>query len=196
MTSALTWPVLAGIDPSDRATVSAIWYGALLLALGSIATAAQQAVALSRLSSHPEGLRQIREVLGRRKVDGRWRPSKVQLVVWQTPVSMLNASIVMFVVGFGVLVWASVEWGWAWDDVKVFFVSGFFGGRGADADFSCAGCDGFYGDVAVYCGSLFGDCFWLVSQDCTDIGCWLVGQAESYPVLSVRSNGRLDDTGL
>ncbi len=40
---------------------------------------------------------------------------------------------------------------------------------------SCAGCDGFYGDVAVYCGSLFGDCFWLVSQDCTDIGWWLVG---------------------
>lgn len=68
-------------------------------------------------------------------------------------------------------------------------------GRGADAD-SCAGCDGFYGDAAVYCGSLFGDCFWLVSQDCTDIRWWLVGQAESYPVLSVRLNGRLDDTEL
>ena len=47
-----------------------------------------------------------------------------------------------------------------------------------------AGGDAFYGDVAVCCGALFGDCVWLVSQDCTDVG-WRVGPSESYLVVSI-----------
>ena len=50
--------------------------------------------------------------------------------------------------------------------------------------FKWAACDAFHGDSAVCCSSLFGDCFWLVSQDCTDVE-WLVGQPESYLVISI-----------
>lgn len=117
--SAFSWPALGKLAGSaTESTILAIWYSALVLALGSIATSAQQAVALGRLSSHPDGARKMREVLGR-EVGGRWRPRKVQLLIWQTPISLLNASIMMFVAGLIVLVWGSVSRLWAWSDVKV-----------------------------------------------------------------------------
>jgi hypothetical protein len=57
-------------------------------------------------------------VLGRH-AQGRWKPRNLQLVIWQTPLSLLNSSIVMFVVGLTVLVWNSVSKTWKWDDIKV-----------------------------------------------------------------------------
>ena len=63
-------------------------------------------------------MRRIREVLGK-QVDGGWKPREWQLVIWQTPPSLLNSSIVVFAVGLSVLVWKSVSWSWAWDDIKV-----------------------------------------------------------------------------
>jgi hypothetical protein len=97
----------------------AIWYSALLLAVASIATSAQQAVVLTRLGSHPKGLRKIRDILGKRGDDGKQKPRNLQLFIWQAPLSLLNTSGVMFVAGLIVLVWKSVSPVWIGDDVKV-----------------------------------------------------------------------------
>lgn len=100
-----TWPALAQMSVSVQTTIKAIWYSALMLALASIATSTQQAIFLSRLGSHPEGLRKTREVLGRCSETGAWKPSRVQLMVWQAPLSLLNSSVVLYVAGLVALVW-------------------------------------------------------------------------------------------
>ncbi|KAF2106267.1 hypothetical protein BDV96DRAFT_694247 [Lophiotrema nucula] len=119
--SSFSWPYLGRLASSHQSTVLAVWYSALVLALTSIATSAQQAVALTRLTSHPDGLRKIRELLGR-PVDGgnpKWRPSKLQLICWQAPLSLLNTSVIMFTVGLIVLVWKSVTPALTGDGIKI-----------------------------------------------------------------------------
>jgi hypothetical protein len=107
--TSFTWPSLAQLSRSDQSTVVAIWYSALLFAVTSIATSAQQAVVLTRLGSHPQGLQKIRKLLGRSTVDGLQKPRNLQLFIWQAPLALLNMSGVMFVVGLTVLVWKSVS---------------------------------------------------------------------------------------
>lgn len=50
-----------------------------------------------------------------------WRPRRLQLSIWQTPVMMLNGSIYIFVIGLGVVVYGSTialkEW--TKDELKV-----------------------------------------------------------------------------
>ncbi|CAN9283136.1 unnamed protein product [Alternaria alternata] len=82
-----------------------IWYSALLLALAAIATSAQQSVALTRLGSHPDGLCKIRQLIGKRDGLTKFKARKLQLFIWQAPLSLLNTSVVMFIIGFAVLVW-------------------------------------------------------------------------------------------
>ncbi|KAI1763110.1 hypothetical protein GGR53DRAFT_498623 [Hypoxylon sp. FL1150] len=119
VSASYTWPVLGNLAASNRSTVMAIWYSALVMALTSVATSAQQAVALNRLATHPEGLQRIRDLLGKQTAPGVWRPRKLQLIIWQTPISLLNSSIVLYAVGLSVLVWTSVSWAWTWNDSKV-----------------------------------------------------------------------------
>ncbi|KAF2797238.1 hypothetical protein K505DRAFT_298770 [Melanomma pulvis-pyrius CBS 109.77] len=116
VTSALSWPSLLKLSVSSLNTVTAIWYSALMLSLASIASSAQLAVALSRLSSRPDGLKKIRALLGKQTKNGAWKPRKLQLIIWQTPVSLLNTSVMMFTVGLSILVWKSVDWRKSWDD--------------------------------------------------------------------------------
>ncbi|PSN64505.1 hypothetical protein BS50DRAFT_678595 [Corynespora cassiicola Philippines] len=118
ITAAYSWPVLARLDITSQTTVMAIWYSALVFSLASIATSAQQSVALTRLGSHPEGLKKTRELLGNNLGAG-WEPNKLQLFIWQTPLSMLNTSVVMFMIGLVVLVWQSVSPAWTGNDIKV-----------------------------------------------------------------------------
>lgn len=84
----------------------ALWYSSLLLALTSVSVATQQAVTLRRLSSHREGLLFLRRLLGRQKnqPNGVFEPRLAQLYVWQTPIMLLNFSIIVAVVGLAVLV--------------------------------------------------------------------------------------------
>ena len=114
-----TWPVLAQLSRSDLSTVMAIWYSALLLALAAIATSAQQSVALTRLCSHPDGLKKIRHLVGERDGLTKMKVRNLQLFIWQAPLSLLNTSGVMFVVGLAVLVWKAASPDWSGDDVKV-----------------------------------------------------------------------------
>ncbi len=79
-----------------------LWHGALLMNLTSICLATQQGVSLNRLSGYGDGLSRIRRMLGSR-ADGLANSIAVpywdQLYVWQTPIMLLNVSIVLFIVG-------------------------------------------------------------------------------------------------
>jgi hypothetical protein len=86
--------------------VLAVWYAWLLLAVVSIATASQQYLALGRLSSFPDRAVKLRNLLGHQTAEG-WKPRKLQLFIWQTPVMMLNGGIYIFVIGLGVVVYGS-----------------------------------------------------------------------------------------
>jgi hypothetical protein len=96
-----------------------IWYSALLLALAAIATSAQQSVALTRLGSHSDGLCKIRQLIGKRDGLTKFKARKLQLFIWQAPLSLLNTSVVMFIIGFAVLVWKAALPISSGDNVKV-----------------------------------------------------------------------------
>jgi Na+(H+)/acetate symporter ActP len=92
--------------------VHAIWYASLTLSLTAVATATQQAVALSRIICHSHGDEHLRWILARStpEANGDVKPSGLQLYIWQIPLSMLNASIYLFLTGLlGFLIGAIVE---------------------------------------------------------------------------------------
>jgi Na+-transporting NADH:ubiquinone oxidoreductase subunit NqrB len=96
-----------------------IWYSALLLALAAIATSAQQSVALTRLGSHLDGLGKILQLIGKRDGLTKFTARKLHLFIWQAPLSLLNTSVVMFIIGFAVLIWKGALPIWSVDNVKM-----------------------------------------------------------------------------
>jgi hypothetical protein len=86
--------------------LQAVWYSSLVLAITSIASGTQLAVALSRLNSFPDGLERICKMLGK-KENNQWRPRKVQLFILQIPISMQNTSIYSFVISMAILAYKS-----------------------------------------------------------------------------------------
>ena len=118
--TAFTWPSLA----SSGWTVKAIWYSGLVLALTSIATAAEQAVALYRVATHPSGLFILRNLLSKdhETIDGQVEPELWQLYVWQIPVSFLGGSVYLFLAGLAVMLWdagRALDLEWSKGDTKV-----------------------------------------------------------------------------
>ena len=116
--SAFTWPALSAIDASKLAIIHTVWYSALLFGVMAIATATQQAIALGRVCSYPDGLEKLRNVLGHYQ-SLQWRPRRLQLFIWQAPIALLNASIYTFVLGLVVIVWSSSAKGRPAYDPKV-----------------------------------------------------------------------------
>jgi hypothetical protein len=92
-----SWPQVIGC----YWLVPALWYASLVLLLTSMATAAQQAIALSRLICHPRGGEHIRELLGKpsRNSQSIYEPRRLQLYIWQIPISMLNTSVYACLLG-------------------------------------------------------------------------------------------------
>lgn len=90
-------------------TLQGIWYNVLLLVVAYIAPPAPLAVALTQLSSHPTGLSGIRETLGARHNKRIWRPSRLQLIIRQAPIYLLNSSLVFYVVGLGFVLASSLS---------------------------------------------------------------------------------------
>jgi hypothetical protein len=118
ISTSFTWPMLDVEGRTGGFIILGIWYPALLLALGAIATASQQAVMLTRLRNYDDGPQRLRKMLG--KLEGSsWRPRKLQLFVWQSPAMLQNASIYMFVVGLVVLIWKVAIDHWSTDQLKV-----------------------------------------------------------------------------
>jgi len=113
-----TWDHVSDSVPIVRA----LWYSSLLLALTSLSIATQQGVTLRRLSSHKEGLLFVRMLLGRPKKlqHDAVEPRLAQLYVWQTPVMLLNFSIILAVLGLAVLIVDKAEKsGWSNADMQV-----------------------------------------------------------------------------
>ena len=106
-------------------TVRAIWFSSLVLALTSVSIATQQAVALSRLSSHPNATTMIFRLLDKRsevQLGAQLEPSLLQLYIWQIPVSLLTGSLYFFITGLAVLLWNKskvVHLSWSEGDTKV-----------------------------------------------------------------------------
>lgn len=98
---AFSWPPVA----NAHWLVQGLWYSSITLSLASIATATEQAVALSRIVCHPNGLANLRDVLGKPANEIQvthnhmYEPRKLQLYIWHLPLAMLNASIYLFLLG-------------------------------------------------------------------------------------------------
>lgn len=98
------------VDQIPWATAG-LWYGALLINLTSICLATQQGVSLNRLSGYSDSLSRIRNSLGSQT--SQFAPVVVaphwdQLYVWQTPIMLLNVSVVLFIVGIVILLFNSL----------------------------------------------------------------------------------------
>jgi hypothetical protein len=105
--TSFTWPLLSPSEPQSQtshAIVLGIWYSALLLALGAIATATQQAIKLARLATYSDCRARVCVMLG----NSDKRPRAVQLFIWQSPVMLQNGSVYMFIGGLGGLIWTTV----------------------------------------------------------------------------------------
>ncbi|KAK4209373.1 hypothetical protein QBC37DRAFT_324064, partial [Rhypophila decipiens] len=113
ISAAFSWQPVDDIPWST----AGLWYGALLMNLTSICLATQQGVSLNRLSGYSDSLSKIRNLLGSAGFHRQHRvtvtPHWDQLYVWQTPIMLLNVSIILFITGVVILIFetlGSVEW--------------------------------------------------------------------------------------
>ena len=118
--SAFTWPTLQ----TNTCAIQAFRYSGLVFFLTSIAAATQQSLALYRLTSLPDGLAKIREMLSEDDPDasGRFRPRYSQLYIWQAPLLLLNSSVYVFITCVAVLLWSASKlqvYRWEIDETKV-----------------------------------------------------------------------------
>ena len=79
------------------------------MALTSITTSTQQSILLHRMGSHTEGLNRLQDLLrSRNAVAGvPVKPRPTQLYVWQIPVNLLNVSIILFLIGLAIHIFAT-----------------------------------------------------------------------------------------
>lgn len=117
--TALGWPAFVGEQNTEVhpcvSVVKAFWYCSLAFLFGAIASAGQQLTALHRLDCHPEALEMIRSLLRKPPPQSKGLRSHTQstaqhlrvsqLVLWQTPVTLLNGSLYLFVVGLSIFVY-------------------------------------------------------------------------------------------
>lgn len=102
-------------------TTRAVWYSSLFLALVSITTSTQQSILLQRMGSHREGLDRLQNLLRSRDAvaDAPAKPRTMQLYVWQIPVNLLNVSVILFLIGLAIQVFAAAFNGLeTWTDEK------------------------------------------------------------------------------
>ncbi|KAJ4986023.1 hypothetical protein SVAN01_08501 [Stagonosporopsis vannaccii] len=136
LTSTGSWPSILPSGEVSPWPIRTTWYCGIVLSLFSILTAADQTVRLHRLSSHRDGLANLRKLLSKslraRKADEeagegrlqhRVQPSLLQVVTWQMPVMFLTSATICMTVGLFLHVWSATphfgrtgEWD---DDSKV-----------------------------------------------------------------------------
>lgn len=90
--------------------------------LTSICLATQQGVSLNRLSGYSDSLSRIRNLLGSQTahltviISPHWD----QLYVWQTPIMLLNVSVILFITGIVIELFDSMgKVDWSDRNVKV-----------------------------------------------------------------------------
>lgn len=126
LTSTGSWPNILPNGKESPWSVRTSWYCGIILSLFSILTAADQTVRLHRLSSHRDGLSNIRKLLsktnGERKHSsktGRRTPSLLQIVTWQMPVMFLTSATLCMIIGMFLHVWSAtthLKHPTMWDD--------------------------------------------------------------------------------
>lgn len=113
LTSTGSWPNILPNGKESPWSVRTSWYCGIILSLFSILSAADQTVRLHRLSSHRDGLAQIRKLLAnagektRSAKPGRIRPSMVQIMTWQMPVMFLTTATLCMIIGMFLHVWSA-----------------------------------------------------------------------------------------
>ncbi|OAL06446.1 hypothetical protein IQ06DRAFT_236529 [Phaeosphaeriaceae sp. SRC1lsM3a] len=113
LTSTGSWPNILPNGEKSPWSVRTSWYCGIILSLFSILSAADQTVRLHRLSSHRDGLSEIRKLLGkdgektRSAKHGRIRPSMLQIMTWQMPVMFLTTATLCMIVGMFLHVWSA-----------------------------------------------------------------------------------------
>ncbi|KAF2033917.1 hypothetical protein EK21DRAFT_57601 [Setomelanomma holmii] len=114
LTSTGSWPNILPNGKSSPWSVRTSWYCGIILSLFSILSAADQTVRLHRLSSHRDGLDNIRKLLAKRngeqrrsKKTGRKTPSLLQVMTWQMPVMFLTTATLCMIVGMFLHVWSA-----------------------------------------------------------------------------------------
>lgn len=78
------------------------------MALISITTSTQQSILLHRMGSHTEGLDRLQGLLqsGNAVAGVPAKPRPMQLYIWQIPVNLLNVSIILFLIGLAIHLFA------------------------------------------------------------------------------------------
>ena len=116
LTSTGSWPNILPNGSSSPWSVRTSWYCGIVLSLFSILSAADQTVRLHRLSSHRDGLANIRRLLARKGKGTRaatngpsFRPSLLQIMTWQMPVMFLTSATVCMIVGMFLHVWSATK---------------------------------------------------------------------------------------
>lgn len=109
LTSTGDWPNVLPNGTRSPWTVRACWYCGLIIALGAVVTAAQQAIRLHRLTCHPQHNICIRRLLSSRRTnsDGMVLPRRMQVFAWQMSGWLLMVSALCMLGGMLILIWSS-----------------------------------------------------------------------------------------
>ncbi|CAG5162110.1 uncharacterized protein ALTATR162_LOCUS6161 [Alternaria atra] len=114
LTSTGSWPNILPNGKESPWSVRTSWYCGIILSLFSILTAADQTVRLHRLSSHRDGLSNIRKLLSKTNGEkshssktGRRTPSLLQIITWQMPVMFLTSATLCMIIGMFLHVWSA-----------------------------------------------------------------------------------------
>jgi len=105
LTSTGSWSSILPSDELSPWPIRTTWYCGIVLSLFSILTAADQTVRLHRLSSHRDGLDNLRKLLSKTirerdcEAQTRLQPSLLQVVTWQMPVMFLTSATICMIVG-------------------------------------------------------------------------------------------------
>lgn len=113
LTSTGSWPSILPSGELSPWPIRTTWYCGIVLSLFSILTAADQTVRLHRLSSHRDGLDNLRKLLSKTirqrdcKAQTRLQPSLLQVVTWQMPVMFLTSATICMIVGLFLHIWSA-----------------------------------------------------------------------------------------
>ena len=89
----------------SKKLVPILWYLSLFLALTSLGSATNPAIAIHRLAVYPNSMAKIRIVLGNGHPPPNTRADPWQMWTWHIPAALLNGSLYMLFAGLAAFFW-------------------------------------------------------------------------------------------
>lgn len=109
---AFTWPDLAEMGPVTSTMLRICWYNSLVLAVAAVAMGMQQSIFLLRVGGLSNRNTAILNLLSIFDQSRQLRiPRRDQVIIWQTPVGMLEFSLYFWLAGFIVFIWDTTKIG-------------------------------------------------------------------------------------